>query len=269
MQIRLEVTILLDPTRRDNIPAFERERQRTLRNFAEGLRRYEPIVQDVALMFYGLQQSERLTVEEYCRSNTGMTVHFNPHPIYTEEDIRKSRFLELLIRGKERIDGDRDWKPFNSYQKWVCDTCWSFDLTEVPNPYIVARQKKNQDLYLASNGIIIVSKSLWQEVQEALKPWVRFGNVAYSDAPHEPVDELLWMMPTQMLGWPTIMTILDRCPTCNRPTRIAMGQPPDPIMTTMTIVTEFPRRDIPIALAGSWYGEYRQGKQARVSWDSF
>jgi hypothetical protein len=259
----------MDNPKNGDIPRFYQERKEACALLADGLRRFEPVFWHEDLVFQGLNPSERMQIEEYCREHCKMRLCFAPHAKYNDKDVWNSRFFQFRIRGKEDIDYDRDWNPFNTYTVRQCDACWTFDLTQVPNPYVVIRPKAKQDLHLASNGIIIISKSLWQEVKNVLNPWVRLGNVAYSDAPGEPVDELLYIMPTQRLGSYASMKILDSCGKCGRPTRIATGDPPDPIMHTMIILKDLPKEDIPIALPGNWFGAFTPGRQPSVSWRAF
>jgi hypothetical protein len=266
MRIRLFVRIGITDAERNDIPAFERARRRTLLNVADELRRFEPFFSDYAsLLFQDLGPGDRNFIERHCRERL-QNVHFTAQATYTDEDIQQSRFLELGINSKSWVDGDRDWYPFNAYSKRLCDECWYFDLSEVPDPYIIARQKSKKQLYAASNGIVIVAKPLWKQLEEILRPWARFGSVAYADSPREITDDLVWMMPTQLLGDYADLAVLRRCDSCGRRVHTAMGDPSDQVRSSMVILTEIPQTEAPIALPGSWYGEFRKGRPASVSW---
>lgn len=266
MRIRLNVYILMaDPSQTDKIDSFLRERHRTLQGVADHFRRFEPFFHDQYLVFEGLSPVERRMIENYCQG-LGMEFSFAPHPQYTPEEIAEARFLRLGIAHDE-IDCDRDGRHFNDYPRRLCTACGSPDLRVVPSPYVIKRPKRKNAIFNASNGLRIVSRTLWQQLGDVLSPWVTTGDVSSAEVPEQPLEDLLCIMPTHLIGPYSRTVVLDRCGVCQRPTQARLKDPGDVILYGMDVVTEIPTSDAPIALVGMWFGSLRRGKPPSVSWD--
>ena len=265
MQITLFVHILINDPQKDDVPSFLKERRQVLQQLADGLRRFEPMVRNDDLIFHGISMGDRMLIEDYCRQNCKMKLVFVANAVYVAEEIQHARFVPLGIVG-DGVDCNDNGKALNHYPKRLCDACWSYDLTAVPDPFVIQRPTRMQSLYHASNGVKIVSAALWHELRATLEPWVRVGSVSYSDAPDHPVKEYVWIMPTELIGPYSRTFVADTCGVCHRPIYAYFKPAEDDLLLSMDIVTHIPPTDAPIALVGMWHGRFIKGRQPRVSW---
>ena len=264
MHIELRATILASELPTD-LDKFFRDRMAMLSAVADAFRRFEPTFDDAALVFRGLEPSERVAIENFSRS-LPMEFAFAATPVYSEDEIRRARFVPLLIAGDE-VDRDSAGRILNCYPRRVCDACGNADLTAVPKPYIITRPSLPNDLFNAANGLRIVSTALMAQIQYLLKDWVKCGAVAYAEEPSRDVNDAEWMMPLQSIG-PYINSVVIRtCPVCKQATEVRRLPANDPLLRNMDVVSFIPQTDAPIALIGSWHGQLRPDKPVRVSWD--
>jgi hypothetical protein len=259
--LRLFVGVMGD----GDIEVLLRRRRAVLADVADNFRRFEPFFEDEALVFSCLDPAQRIAIEEYCNAQSA-PFSFAAFPKYSKREIEQARFLPFIVKHEE-IDCDKSGRALNDYPVRLCNTCWAFDLTAPPELFLVEHPTRHASVFNASNGVRILSASLWEELKVDIAPWVRSGRVAYADAPDEPVSDLLWIMPIKMIG-PYINTVVVRtCPACGAPVEVRRPPADDSLLRNLDVVTEIPLADAPIGLVGSWYGEFRNGKRPGVSWD--
>src|SRR5205085_8861232 len=110
----------------------------------------------------------------------------------SDEEIQNARFVPLLAKGGE-LDHDDEGQYFNSYPTRLCQACGTPDLFVPPDPFIVARPKRTTgfSIWNASNGIRLMTRALWSELEQEISPWVRTGQVQFTE--DSPADELIYI----------------------------------------------------------------------------
>jgi len=167
----------------------------------------------------------------------------------------------LAINGQD-IDSDKDWVPYNTYPKRLCETCRSVDLTEIPNPYKVRRPTRTRNLHSASAGLFIVTSAAWNRLSPLLSPWVKTGPVEYVDSVER--ADLIWVQPTTQVGSFLDVEEPDRCLNCNRVTRRGIRSTSDGIQ--YDLISDYEDNGAPIALAGNWFGHVTPARPSSLLW---
>jgi hypothetical protein len=249
-----------------DIETFEQDRRRVFEKLVVDLRHFKPVSHDAATVrFDDLTLTALSDIRRYCRA-VDANFDFTPQAKYRRDEISGAHFVGLGIDG-EYVDVDVDGQGLNTYGGSLCSRCGSQDLTALPDPFIIGRPKRPRGLLGASNGVVVMSTALSQELMPMLGPWVKMGTISYSDSPEVPVGELVSIMPTQLIGPYARTIIAGTCEVCGRPTYAYLKQPEDVILQSMDVVKEIPPADAPIALVGMWHGRIVKREPPAVAWD--
>jgi len=179
---------------------------------------------------------------------------------YSAKEIREAGFVRLMASSGP-IDRDADHRCLNSYRVLICDTCGRRDQSLVPNPYYVDKKimRRYEDLYYASNGVMILSVRAFESLREKIEPWVDFGQVVIKSEGKVVKGEVdyVWIRPKFEVGPFIDARVIKRCRKCKQPTEVRRWRLDDVFLQNMEVVESFKGRQELIVRAGTWCGEVK------------
>ncbi len=185
-----------------------------------------------------------------------------------EAELVAARYV-LLPVGGAYISTNRNGEPLNRYPRTICETCGAENKDFVPDPYLVSEEnvRRIQDIYLAEDGIIIVSERFMALAGNRLAEHIRFGDVRIvrPAARTRLKDSYHWILPKYSLGKESRSKVLRHCSSCGTPIEIREISSGDKFNDAQIILEHFAPTPHPIALSGNWYGQRELEKPTALS----
>jgi len=205
----------------------------------------------------------------FINDNNELSLRYEAFPKYLKDDLPESAYFKLLIGGDE-IDLSPNNDSLNEFKILLCGQCKHPEFASLKRPLLVngnrVKHKKRKYFILqCSNGFRVLSKKLFEELENDIGDHVDAGSVAYYENANEALDDVVWIRPKIKIGDNAGKYVEEKCCVCGLPSIVRGRLEKRPFLTCFDFY-EYLNCNAPIALSGNWYGNIRGNC---VTWDVF